>query len=271
MSVPPHFRAAAQKFATDLHAAFASTQRAQPEDQLKGPVQALVQAARAQVSTKTEVHVEGLGGRPDIGVMVGKLLCGHVELKAPGMGALTKKFKGRDKEQWQKFTALPNLIYTDATEWVLYRSGVAQPAGSGQVVRIDNLIEQGPLALNEDVLRQLHDLLTDFLTWDYVAPTGPKALAETLAPICRLLRDDVAAAVAHPGSALKRLSAEMRDYLFPHASDEDFVDIYAQTLTYALLLARLNGETTLTTASAAAALDSGHGLLAESKRLAEAS
>lgn len=54
-------------------------------------------------------------------------------------------------------------------------------------------------------------------------------MAEALAPICRLLRDDVAAAVSHDGSALKRLSAEMRDYLFPHTSGEDFADIYAQT------------------------------------------
>ena len=230
-------------------------------------MQALLQAARELVSTKTEVHVEGLGGRPDIGVVVGRLLCGHVELKAPGMGAVTKKFKGRDKEQWQKFTALPNLIYTDAVEWVLYRSGVAQPAGASMVVRIENLIEEGSAALNDDLVGGLYGLLTDFLTWQYVAPSGPKALADTLAPICRLLRDDVAAAVSHPGSALKRLSAEMRDYLFPHASDQDFADIYAQTLTYALLLARLNGETQLTTASAAAALDSGHGLLAETLRV----
>ena len=267
MSVPEPFRLAARKFAQDLQASFASAQRAQPEDQLKGPVQALLRAARTQVLTKTEVHVDGLGGRPDIGVVVGNLLCGHVELKAPGMGAVTKRFKGRDKVQWLKFMALPNLIYTDACEWVLYRSGVAQSVGNGLVVRIDDLIEQGPAALNDQVLSQLHALLTDFLTWDFVAPSGPKMLAETLAPICRLLRDDVSAAVAHEGSALKRLSAEMRDYLFPHASDEDFADIYAQTLTYALLLARLNGETGLTTASAAAALDSGHGLLAETLRV----
>lgn len=222
---------------------------------------------RTRVLTKTEAHVDGLGGRPDIGVEVQDALCGHVELKAPGAGAQAQRFKGRDRAQWQKFKALPNLIYTDACEWALYRSGDLQPADAPELVRLDGVIERGAAALTEQNLAQLYRLLTDFLDWGFIAPTGPKALAETLAPICRLLRDDVALAVAKEGSALRRLSAEMRDYLFPHASDEDFADIYAQTLTYALLLARLNGETLLTTASAAARLDSRHGLLAETLRV----
>jgi hypothetical protein len=50
-------------------------------------------------------------------------------------------------------------------------------------------------------------------------------------------------------------------------TDAEFADIYAQTLTYALLLARLSGETQLTTARAADRLDSGHGLLAETLRV----
>ena len=37
--------------------------------------------------------------------------------------------KGRDKAQWLKFTALPNLIYTDACERALYRSGVTSKPG----------------------------------------------------------------------------------------------------------------------------------------------
>lgn len=267
MTVPESFRSAAIQFAQSLQSSFASRQPAQPEDQLKSPVQALLRAVRTKVLTKTEAQVDGLGGRPDIGVEVQDALCGHVELKAPGAGAQTQRFKGRDRAQWQKFMALPNLLYTDACEWALYRSGHMQPADAPVLVRLDGVIERGSAALTEPNLAQLYQLLTDFLDWGFIAPTGPKALAETLAPICRLLRDDVALAVTREGSALRRLSAEMRDYLFPHASDEDFADIYAQTLTYALLLARLNGETTLTTASAAARLDSGHGLLAETLRV----
>ena len=261
------FKAAAEKFAIDLQKSFSSNMPAQPEDQLKGPVQALIKAARLNVITKTEAQVKDLGGRPDIGVEVAGALCGHVELKAPGFGAQAHKFKGRDLAQWKKFAALPNILYTDACEWTLYRSGVQMPEKTPLVIRLDGLIEHGVAALNDVMIGQLFELLTDFLMWQPVVPTGPKALAALLAPLCRLLREDVTVAVADDKSALKRLSAEMREYLFPLSSDEDFADTYAQTLTYALLLARLNGETHLTAATAAARLDSGHGLLAETLRI----
>ncbi|MCU0809382.1 MAG: hypothetical protein MUC53_16265 [Candidatus Contendobacter sp.] len=58
-------------------------------------------------------------------------------------------------------------------------------------------------------------MLRDFLFWQPTAPATPRALAETLAPLCRLLRAD--------------------------ADDAQFADAYAQTLTYALLLARWSG------------------------------
>ncbi|MDR3454433.1 MAG: hypothetical protein P4L96_16815 [Rhodoferax sp.] len=265
---PVTFKTAAQKFANDLRASFASVVPAQPEDQLKSPVQALIRAARSgEVITRTETHVEGLGGRPDIGVEISGALCGHVELKAPGHGALTKKYKGRDQAQWKKFAALPNILYTDAYEWALYRSGVQYPPEKPVVIRLDGIIEKGATALTDQLVGQLFELLTDFLNWQPITPNGPKALAELLAPLCRLLREDVAIAVAQESSALKRLSTEIREYLFPHASDDDFADIYAQTLTYALLLARLSGEDHLNAITAAARLDSGHGLLAQTLRI----
>ena len=55
--------------------------------------------------------------------------------------------------------------------------------------------------------------------------------------------------------------------MFPDADNARFADAYAQTLTYALLLARFNGESRLTTDSAARSLDSGHGLLAQTLRV----
>ena len=123
-NLPEAFRTAARDFAEKLCASFASGMPAQPEDQLKGPVQALLATVTSGVLTKTEAQVHDLGGRPDIGVEVRNALCGFVELKAPGLGAQTKKLKDRDKRQWEKFSALPNILYTDALEWALYRTGV---------------------------------------------------------------------------------------------------------------------------------------------------
>ncbi len=55
-------------------------------------------------------------GKPDVAVGVGGLTSGYVELKKPGLGANAKKFKGRNKEQFKKFSSIPNLVYTDGNE-----------------------------------------------------------------------------------------------------------------------------------------------------------
>lgn len=263
-SVPQEFRTALQGFAAILRENFSSTFPANPEDQLKPPVQNLLRAVAAHVHTRSEAQVQGLGARPDIGVAVRDLLCGFVELKRPGKGARTNRFRGDDKKQWEKFKALPNLLYTDGSEWALYRSGELQP----EIVKFSgDVTAEGTGAISDEDIARLHTLLLDFLNWQPFAPNSPQALAKVLAPLCRLLREDVLAATIRPESSLAQLASEWRMYLFPDADDAQFADAYAQTLTYALLLARLNGEPHLTTVTAAAALDSGHGLLAQTLRV----
>jgi hypothetical protein len=262
--VPIHFKEALIGFGRSLKRNFAIPIAANPEDQLKGPTQDLLRATAEGVEPRTEAQVESLGARPDIGVAVRGLLCGYVELKAPGKGARTNRFSGQDKKQWEKFKALPNLLYTDGTVWALYRSGEIQ----GSIVEFSgDVIIDAEKAFNDSEIGCLHTLLLDFLTWQPIPPGSALALAKTLAPLCRLLREDVVVALRNSDSALSQLAREWREYLFPEADDVKFADAYAQTLTYALLLARLNGEQHLTTASAADTLDSGHGLLAQALRI----
>ena len=103
-----------QNFAISLTQNFSSLTKAQPEDQLKPAVKTLLESAGLlfdlNVLLRSEAQVAGLGGRPDFGVDANGFLCGHIELKAPGLGARPNSFSGRDKEQWQKFKALPNLF-----------------------------------------------------------------------------------------------------------------------------------------------------------------
>lgn len=262
--VPQDFKDAVVAFARTLKRNFAVQIPANPEDQLKAPMLTLLQAAVPNLQPRTEAQVEGLGARPDIGVAIRDLLCGYVELKAPGKGARTSRYTGADKTQWGKFKVLPNILYTDASEWALYRSGESQ----GQVVRFHaDVTTAGADAFDDDLIAKLHTLLRDFLSWQPIPPNNPQTLASTLAPLCRLLREDVTAALSNPDSALSQLAREWRQYLFPDADNTQFADAYAQTLTYALLLARLSGEKHLSTDSAAAALDSGHGLLAQALRI----
>lgn len=258
-----------RSYAKRITAAAQSLVPGDPEDQLKRPVSDLLRDAgerlQRDVETMTESRVGEVGGRPDIGVGVEGLLTGHVELKAPGKGARPERFTGADRKQWEKFKALPNLIYTDGAEWTLHRTGILQGA-----VNLGDL-EDLTAAKAGTHVEALFVLLADFLGWQPVVPASMEGLAKLLAPLCRLLRDEVLDAMANKKSALRRLAGDWRQVLFPEASDSQFADAYAQTLTYALLLARLDPATKesgmLTASRASDALEAGHELLAQALRI----
>lgn len=253
-----------KNYAQEVTAKFAFPIEVNPEDQLKTPIDALLKGIGAAIGLElgvvTEVHTDQLG-RPDMGIAVKGLLSGHVELKAPGKGANPEKLKGGDREQWERFKNLPNLIYTDGNEWALYRSGQLE----GKTVRLaGDITAHGPAAIGPADAEAILTLMQDFLRWEPIVPASPTALAKMLAPLCRLLRADVLTALHNRESNLSLLAADWRKYLFPDADDFQFADAYAQTLTYALLLARLSGEGSgLSIPQAAAAIRTGHRLLAD--------
>jgi hypothetical protein len=44
-------------------------------------------------------------------------------VKAPGKGAEPRKYRGHDKEQWEKLKSLLNLVFTDGNAFSLWRNG----------------------------------------------------------------------------------------------------------------------------------------------------
>ena len=142
----------------------------------------------------TEVPAENIG-RPDVGIAIRKLLTGHIELKAPGKGANPERLKGRDKEQWEHFKDLPNLIYTDGNEWALFRSGERV----GKTIRFSgDVTTDGASAVEQSNADALFAMLEDFLQWQPIVPSSPRSLAKLLAPICRLLHRDCTQCLARP-------------------------------------------------------------------------
>ncbi|MBE3098121.1 MAG: N-6 DNA methylase [Planctomycetes bacterium] len=265
--------AALKKFADAVTAKMTTLTAGEPEDQLRGPFENFVQEVAHALSLKIvctgETRLPGRLGKPDYAVHASKLLAGYVELKAPGAGAAPQRFTGHNRKQWDRFRAIPNLVYCDGNEWGLYRSGQAvRPVAclSGDVAT------DGKNAASAKDAQAVLGLLTDFLSWQPIIPTRPgaaggqleidlKGLADLLAPLCRMLRDDVTDALKDSQSPLVQLAKDWRQLLFPDASDVQFADSYAQTVTFALLLARSEGADPLALASAEAALAAEHSLL----------
>lgn len=211
----------------------------EPEDQIRGPFETLLtsvgQSMGRVVIPVGEASLSDLKIRPDYAVLVGGAVCGHVEIKAPGKGANPSSYRGHDKRQWERLKALPNVLYTDGNEWALFRSGE----------RVDSVIRlRGEIEIAGDQLSsegtELAACLADFLSWQPVQPRTAEQLAVSVAGLCRLLYEEVLDNLAH-NLLLQELAQDWRDLLFPDASDEKFADGYAQSVTFALLLARAEG------------------------------
>lgn len=236
---------ACETFAAAIQAKFHALAAGREEDQLRRPVDELLEtigkAMGLTVVAKDESPLEDQLGRPDFAVTVNRLLCGYVELKSPGTGTETHRFKGHNKKQWERFRHLPNLIYTDGSEWSLFRNGE-----SIRRVRFgDDLTAIGSRAIDDKSAGDLAALLTDFFQWEPIVPKTARQLAELLAPLTRMLHDDVLEALRKRSEAMLAVARDWRRYLFPEASDQVFADSYAQTVVFALLLARSDGSDTL--------------------------
>ena len=233
---------ALRELARSLTEAFDSLLPGDAEDQLKSHMRPFVQAAAAAlgfrgVVVKTESRVADVQGRPDLGVAVLNAPTGHMELKAPDRGANPNRFTGHDRRQWNNFKNLPNLIYTNGLEWTLFHTGRRIES-----VRLSgDLTSDGADAVTMSDAQRLGGLLHTFFSWQPIAPATPRRLAETLAPLARLLRRDVLAALDDENSAIAQLRQDWQSSLFANADPPQFADAYAQALTYALLLARLDG------------------------------
>ena len=258
-----------ERFAAAVAEKMAQISPGQPEDQLRAPfenfVNEVAQALGWHVVLTGEAPLPDHLGRPDYAAHKDGLLAGYVELKAPGTGASSRRFRRRDRQQFRRFSAIPNLLYTDGVEWALYRSGER----AGAIARFD--AESG--ATDSEAAAKgaaaVLALLRDFLLWQPAAPLDARgrfdlrAFAKLLAPLCRLLRDQVIDALADETSLLHGLAGDWRKFLMPEASSAEFADAYAQTATFALLLGRSEGADPLTPDSARAQLAHEHGLLSQ--------
>ena len=253
---------ALRAFAHSVKKKMAALSHGEPEDQLRKPFEVLLesigQAIGVVVVCKGETLLPGRMGKPDYAIHAASLFAGYAELKAPGKGADPRRFKGSDAKQWKRFHDQPNLLYSDGNEWGLWRQGQhVRP-----LLRIEgDICVDGSKAIAEQDAGSLLAILRDFLAWEPIVPKKAEELAKLLAPLCKMLREDVLEALRARSSALERLARDWREMLFPQADDARFADAYAQTVTFALLLARSEGSPTTHLTDAVDALASHHSLL----------
>ncbi|MDV2474345.1 N-6 DNA methylase [Rhodococcus zopfii] len=220
---------------------------------LSAPVATFVERVGALAGHLVVAHNEvmELDGtvRPDFGVRVNGVLTGHIELKAPGVSLDPSTYRktSHNFRQWQRLKELPNLLHTNGTEWRLWRFGEL----------VDN-----PVHIHSDDLRKTRGSLTapsrleliinSFLAWSPSPIVSVGKLVETLAPLARMLREEVLEALRAEKAAVKSgadkdlqpftgMAKDWRAMLFPQAKNDEFADGFAQTVVFALVLAVSEG------------------------------
>ena len=222
--------------------------------------------------------------RPDYAIMVDGVLTGYVELKAPGKNIDPASFgkKSHEYKQWQRLRNLPNLLYTNGTEWRLYRYGepVLTNTGYDAVHMHGSFSGHGMLSAPD----ALATFFLNFLRWVPAPIKSADQLVETLAPLAALLREEMLLGLAVQEKTYKAdqakakkkgeedfvippplvgLRKDWRDTLAPSTSNEEFADSFAQTVVFSLVVALSeNLDLSLETFSTMAGrLRSQHGLL----------
>lgn len=222
--------------------------------------------------------------RPDYAIMVDGVLTGYVELKAPGKNIDPASFtkKSHEYKQWQRLRNLPNLLYTNGTEWRLYRYGepVLTSTGYDAVHMHGSFSGRGTLSAPD----ALATFFLNFLRWVPAPIKSAGQLVETLAPLAALLREEMLLGLAAQEKTYKAdqakakkkgeedfvippplvgLRKDWRDTLAPSTSNEEFADSFAQTVVFSLVVALSEGhDLSLETFSTMASrLRSQHGLL----------
>lgn len=176
-------------------------------------------------------------------MLVRGLLVGHVELKRPDRSIDPSTMRGHDLAQWRKLSRLPNLLYTNGSDWRLYTFG--------------ELSAQATLHLEASTtdagIQQFEGLVRNFLAWEPLPITTAPVLIERMGQLAALLREEILAQLkeqrrveSNPRVALNDLyllglKKDWRSVLYPRATDEEFADGFAQTVVFSLILAVSEG------------------------------
>lgn len=197
----------------------------------------------AQTTNRTDLRVTVLpkkteAGNPDFRVWNGtNRIVGYIEAKHVTQENLDAI---EESEQVRRYREVfPNFILTNFLEFRLYRNG--ERVGSAMLARSLDLV-RARLRLTTQTITELWTLLDCFLNFSLPQVLNAEALAIELAKRTRFLRDVVLQELNeeetnHHGDLLGFYEA-FQKFLIGGLTQEDFADLYAQTITYGLFAAR---------------------------------
>ncbi len=173
-------------------------------------------------------------GAPDFIITRSQIPLGYIEAKDIGKN-LDEVEKSDQIKRYLE--SLENLILTNYLEFRWYVGGEFRLK-----IRPATLDPQGKIHTIQEQIVQLSELFQSFLTQSVSSVGTPKELAARMASLARLIRDAIQLSFKDEdrGGSLQGQLEGFRDVLIHDLSEEQFADMYAQTICYGLFAARCN-------------------------------
>jgi hypothetical protein len=171
-------------------------------------------------------------GNPDFRVWDGKQhITGYIEAKDPAIENLDKI---EETEQLKRYLhTFPNLILTNFLEFRLYRNGVLiDKALIGRPFWISKVKTTPPVEKESELLQ----IFEKFFSFSIPKVYDAKNLAIELAKRTRFLKDEVITHVLKEEEKtgkgfIRNFYKAFKDYLISSLTEDEFSDLYAQTIT----------------------------------------
>ena len=174
-------------------------------------------------------------GNPDFRVWDGRRkITGYIEAK--DIGADLNRIE--DSEQLERYlSTFPNVILTNFTEFRFYSNGELTAKVSIARPYVIKKLGIVPPVENED---EFFELLLRFLSFSLPKTYTAKTLAVELAKRTRFLKDEIVSEELKSGTeSVHGFYEAFKEFLIAGISEEEFADLYSQTITYGLFAARL--------------------------------
>lgn len=175
-------------------------------------------------------------GAPDFVVTRGQTPLGYIEAK--DVNKSLDEVEGG--EQMARYLgSLSNLVLTDYLEFRWYVSGEHR-----LTARLASVNAKGKIVIRPEGPEQVTELLTAFLNSKVPIVGSPKELAARMAALARLVDDIIRRAFTQESKngSLHQQMEGFRKVLLQDLTEEQFADMYAQTICYGLFAARCNAK-----------------------------
>ncbi len=175
-------------------------------------------------------------GAPDFVVTRGETPLGYIEAKDVGTCLETVEKSARMTRYRE---SLSNLILTDYLEFRWYLQGDHRETAVVAEIGSHNALE-----VNQTGKTRVSEVIQLFLNPAVPTLSSPKELAQRMAASCRMIRDSIRMAFNDEdnGGSLHEQIKSFRQVLLHDLTQDQFADMYAQTVSYGLFAARCQSD-----------------------------